>query len=309
MVLCGVSGVQSQSLTVDRQMKRYNVPRLAFVNKLDRQGSNPFNVIDQLRNQLKLNAAAVQIPIGLEAVHEGVIDLVEQRSIVFSGDKGENVVYGDIPEDLLEEVEEKRLELIEKLADADDEIAELFLMEEIPDKETLKAAIRRQTIACKFVPVFMGSAFKNKGVQPLLDGVVDYLPQPDEKDNFALDRSNDEKPVKISGNSDDPLLALAFKLDETQFGQLTYMRIYQGKLQKGNSITNVSTGKKVKLARIVRMHSNDMEEIDGAGAGEVVAMFGIDCSSMDTFSEGDTNLVMSSMFVPVSNVHVHYLAF
>lgn len=300
LVLCGVSGVQSQSLTVDRQMKRYNVPRLAFVNKLDRQGSNPWSVIKQLRDQLKLNAAAVQIPIGLEAIHEGVIDLIEERSIKFDGEKGEIVSYGDIPEDRKEEVEAKRLELIERLADADDEIAELFLMEETPDIDTLKAAIRRQTIACNFVPVFMGSAFKNKGVQPLLDGVIDYLPQPTEKENFALDRSKDEEPVKINGSSDDPLLALAFKLDETQYGQLTYMRIYQGSLKKGSSITNVNTGKKVKLARIVRMHSDDMEEIDGAGSGEVVAMFGIDCSSMDTFSDGDTNFVLSSMYVPVS---------
>ncbi len=300
LVLCGVSGVQSQSLTVDRQMKRYNVPRLAFINKLDRQGSNPWNVIKQLRDQLKLNAAAVQIPIGLEAVHEGVIDLIEQRSIIFEGEKGENIVYGEIPEDMKDQVAEKRLELIERLADADDEIAELFLMEEIPDVDTLKAAMRRQTIACKFVPVFMGSAFKNKGVQPLLDGVIDYLPQPSEKENFALDRNNNEEPVRVSGSSDDPLLALAFKLDETQYGQLTYMRIYQGKLQKGNSITNCNTGKKVKLARIVRMHADEMEEINGAGSGEVLAMFGVDCSSMDTFSDGNTNLIMRSMYVPVS---------
>jgi elongation factor G len=300
LVLCGVSGVQSQSLTVDRQMKRYNVPRLAFINKLDRQGSNPWNVIKQLRDQLKLNAAAVQIPIGLEAVHEGVIDLIEERTIKFDGEKGENIVYGEVPEDMKDLVEEKRRELIERLADADDEIAELFLMEEIPDIDALKAAIRRQTIGCKFVPVFMGSAFKNKGVQPLLDGVVDYLPQPSEKENFALDRNNNEEPVKVTGNADDPLLALAFKLDETQYGQLTYMRIYQGKLQKGSTIINVSTGKKVKLARIVRMHADEMEEINGAGSGEVVAMFGVDCSSMDTFSDGATNLIMRSMYVPVS---------
>ena len=258
-MLCGVSGVQSQSLTVDRQMKRYNVPRLAFVNKLDRQGSNPWNVINQLRGQLKLNAAAVQIPIGLEASHEGVIDLIEEKSIIFDGEKGENIIYGDIPEEMKETVEEKRLELIERLADADDEIAEFFIMEEVPDVDTLKAAIRRSTIACTFVPVFMGSAFKNKGVQPLLDGVVDYLPQPEEKDNFALDRTKEEEPVKVTCKDEDPLLALAFKLDETQYGQLTYMRIYQGKLEKGKSITNVNSGKKIKLARIVRMHSDDME--------------------------------------------------
>ena len=265
MVLCGVSGVQSQSLTVDRQMKRYNVPRLAFVNKLDRQGSNPWNVIDQLRDQLKLNAAAVQIPIGLEGNHTGVVDLIEQKTIEFDGEKGEKLVLGEIPEDMMDEVEEKRNELFERLAEVDDEIAEFFLMEETPDLETLKAAIRRQTIACGFVPVFMGSAFKNKGVQPLLDGVIDYLPQPNEKENFALDRTKEEEPVKVTCNAKDPLLALAFKLDETQYGQLTYMRIYQGALKKGSYITNVNTGKKIKLARIVRMHSDDMEEIDGAG--------------------------------------------
>ena len=281
-------------------MKRYNVPRLAFVNKLDRQGSNPWNVIHQLRGQLKLNAAAVQIPIGLEAVHEGVVDLIDEKAIYFEGDRGEILKEADIPADMMDQVEEKRLELIERLADVDDEIAEIFLMEEIPDAETLKAAIRRQTLACAFVPVFMGSAFKNKGVQPLLDGVVSYLPQPVEKENFALDRTKDEEPVKISGKSDDPLLALAFKLDETQYGQLTYMRVYQGMLKKGNFITNINDGKKIKLARIVRMHSDEMEEIDEAGAGEVVAMFGIDCKSMDTFSDGSMNLAMSSMFVPVS---------
>jgi len=298
LVLCGVSGVQSQSLTVDRQMKRYNVPRLAFVNKLDRQGSNPDRVVQQLRDELKLNAAAVQIPIGLENNHEGVVDLIEEKAYTFGGEKGEDVRESPIPDDLLEKVNDKRMELLECLADVDDEIAEYFLMEEIPDAETMKAGIRRAVIACKFVPVFMGSAFKNKGVQPLLDGVVDYLPAPIEKPNYALDRKNNEEPVLLSGKDDDPLLALAFKLDETPFGQLTYMRVYQGMLKKGHTITNVNDGKKVRLSRIVRMHSDDMEEIDSAGAGEVVAMFGIDCRSMDTFSDGNMNLAMSSMFIP-----------
>lgn len=298
LVLCGVSGVQSQSLTVDRQMKRYNVPRLAFVNKLDRQGSNPWKVINDVRNQLKLNAAAVQIPVGLENEHVGVVDLIEEKAYIFEGEKGENVVEKEIPAEVMDFYEEKRLELIERVADCDDEIAEMFLMEETPDRETLKTAIRRRTLACEFVPVFMGSAFKNKGVQPLLDGVVDYLPEPLEKENFALDRKNDESPVKVTGKDEDPLLALAFKLEETNYGQLTYMRIYQGQLKKGNFITNVNDGKRIKLARIVRMHSDDMEDVDQAGAGEVVAMFGIDCKSMDTFSDGSMDLAMSSMFVP-----------
>ena len=298
LVLCGVSGVQSQSLTVDRQMKRYNVPRLAFVNKLDRQGANPDKVVGQLRNQLKLNAAAVQLPMGLEGNHTGVIDLIARKAYTFEGEKGETVKETEIPAEYEEQVEEKFNVLLERLSDADDEIAEAFLMEEIPDTETLKAAIRRQVIASNFVPVFMGSAFKNRGVQPLLDGVIDYLPAPSEKPNFALDRSKDEAQVPVTAKSEDPLLALAFKLDETQFGQLTYMRVYQGMLKKGNTITNVNDGKKVKLSRIVRMHSDDMEEITEAGAGEVVAMFGIDCKSMDTFSDGNTNLAMSSMYVP-----------
>ncbi|KAL9183212.1 hypothetical protein ACHAXT_004999 [Thalassiosira profunda] len=298
LVLCGVSGVQSQSLTVDRQMKRYDVPRLAFVNKLDRQGSNPWKVIDELRNQLKLNACAVQLPIGLEDKHSGVVDLITQKSYVFEGEKGEDIVEGEIPADMAEMAGEKRLELVERLADVDDEIGELFLMEEEPTEEQLKAAIRRQTVACNFVPVFMGSAFKNKGVQKLLDGVVDYLPEPAEKQNFALDRSKDEARVEVTCKKDDPLLALAFKLEETPFGQLTYMRIYQGTLKKGSPIVNVNDGKKIKLSRIVRMHSDEMEEIDEAHAGDVVAMFGIDCRSMDTFGDGNMDIAMSSMFVP-----------
>jgi elongation factor G len=271
---------------------------LAFVNKLDRQGSNPDKVIGQLRSQLKLNAAAVQIPIGLENLHEGVVDLVEEKAYIFQGDRGEIVTAGPIPENMMDLVAEKRMELLERISNADDEIAEFFLLEEMPDKEILKAAIRRRVIDCSFVPVFMGSAFKNKGVQPLLDGVVDYLPAPEEKPNFALDRNKDEEAVLVSSRDADPLLALAFKLDETPFGQLTYMRVYQGMLKKGNAITNVRDGKKVKLSRIVRMHSDEMEEITEAGSGEVVAMFGIECRSMDTFSSGAMNLAMSSMYVP-----------
>lgn len=279
-------------------MKRYNVPRLAFINKLDRQGTSPEKVIQQLRDQLKLNAAAVQIPIGLENDHIGVVDIIEEKAYTFSGERGELVEESEIPNELKDTVEQKRMELLEKLADVDDDIAELFLMEETPDKETMKGAIRRAVISCQFVPVFMGSAFKNKGVQPLLNGVVDYLPEPIEKPNYALDRSKNEEPVMVTGNDKDPLLALAFKLDETPFGQLTYMRIYQGSLKKGNFVTNVNDGKKIKLSRIVRMHADDMEDITEAGAGEVVAMFGIDCKSMDTFTDGNTNLAMSSMFVP-----------
>lgn len=193
---------------------------------------------------------------------------------------------------------EKRAELLERLADVDEEIGELFLMEEEPTVQQFKDAIRRRTVSCQFVPVFMGSAYKNKGVQKLLDGVVDYLPEPREKKNYALNRAKDEERVEVTCSKDDPLLALAFKLEETQFGQLTYMRIYQGMLKKGNPIVNVNGGRKIKLARIVRMHSDEMQEIDEAHAGDVVAMFGVDCRSMDTFSDGNMDLAMSTMFVP-----------
>jgi len=298
LVLCGVAGVQSQSLTVDRQMKRYNVPRVAFINKLDRMGSNPWKVIHDLRDQLKLNAAPVQIPIGLEDNHIGVVDLVEQKSYIFQGDNGEDIQEGPIPDDLVDKANEKRHEMIEHLADVDDEIAELFLMEEDPDTETLKAAIRRQTIGLNFVPVFMGSAFKNKGVQALLDGVNNYLPSPSEVSNFALDLEDNEAEVPVLCNPEKPLLALAFKLEESRFGQLTYMRIYQGTLKKGNWIHNLSTGKKIKIPRLVRMHSDEMEDIEEAGAGDVVAMFGVECASMETFTDGQLKWAMTSMHVP-----------
>ncbi|CAK4067337.1 unnamed protein product [Aphanomyces euteiches] len=300
LVLCGVSGVQSQSLTVDKQMKRYGVPRIAFINKLDRMGANPWKVINDLRKQLKLNAAAVQVPIGLEDRLEGVVDLVRMQVYRHEGASGETIVTTtEIPDDLKELVAEKRLEMIEKLADVDDEIGELFLMEEEPTAEQLITAIRKATISHKFVPVFMGSAFKNKGVQPMLDGVIDYLPSPSEAENIALDQSNNEQPVLVPCSPHAPLLALAFKLEEGRFGQLSYLRIYSGTLKRGGFIYNMSNMKRIKVPRLVKMHSNEMEDVDEVSAGEVVAMFGVDCASMDTFSDSNANkMTMTSLHVP-----------
>ncbi|CAM9446434.1 unnamed protein product [Sphacelaria rigidula] len=227
LVLCGVSGVQSQSLTVDRQMKRYSIPRLAFVNKLDRMGANPKKVIDDLRNQLKLNTAAVQLPIGLEDSHSGIVDVICGKAYQFSGKKGEIVEEIAVPEAMKTEAAAARATLVEMMADVDDEVGELFLMEEEVNDVILKAAIRRATVDLKFVPVLMGSAYKNKGVQLLLDGVVDYLPNPLEVANYALDTSNDEEKVLVQCRPDAPTLALAFKLEEGKYGQLTYMRVYQ----------------------------------------------------------------------------------
>ena len=298
LVLCGVSGVQSQSITVDRQMKRYNVPRIAFINKLDRSGANPWKVIDDLKTKLRHNACAVQIPIGLEDQHDGVVDLLRMEAILFEGSDGEKIVRTTIPEELQELADEKRAALIECLADVDDEIAELYLMEEEPTVEQLEGALRRATIARTITPVFMGSAFKNRGVQPMLDGVRDFLPSPLEHSIEALDLSNKEAPVALDVASDKPLVSLAFKLEESKYGQLTYLRVYQGTLKRGDWVINTSNGKKVKVPRLVRMNSDDMEDVDSVGAGEICAMFGVDCSSGDTFAAEGYNYAMSSMFVP-----------
>jgi len=301
MVLCGVSGVQSQSITVDRQMKRYNVPRLAFVNKLDRAGANPTRVIGAMREKLFLNAAAVQVPIGLEDQHKGVVDLVKMRAFYFDGENGENIREEEIPSDMRAACEEKRLEMISNLADVDDIVGEKFLMEEPMDEAFLKAGIRRATIALKYVPVFMGSAYKNKGVQILLDGVSDFLPNPTEVRNEALDQNKAEEKVVIPSDTTAPLVALAFKLEDGRYGQLTYMRVYSGTVRKGDTIFNISQGdKKIKIPRIVRMHSNVMVDVEEARAGDICAFFGVECASGDTFTEGKTRVTMTSMFIPAA---------
>lgn len=298
LVLCGVGGVQSQSITVDRQMRRYGVPRLCFVNKLDRAGADPWKVIAQLQEKLKLHACAVQLPIGLEEEHKGVVDLVARKAYYFEGKDGIDMQVKEIPPKLTEEAETKRLQLVEAVAEVDDKLAESFLLEEDPTEEQLQNAIRRQTIQRNFAPVFMGSAFKNKGVQALLNGVVNYLPCPSEVENIGLDLTKDEERLVIGGSPSDSLVALAFKLEEGRYGQLTYLRMYQGKLKKGDTIHNMTTGKRVKIPRLVRMHSDEMEDVESAQAGDIVAVFGVDCSSGDTFTDNNVKLSMESIKVP-----------
>ncbi len=299
LILCGVSGVQSQSITVDRQMKRYNVPRLAFINKLDRAGANPIRVMEQLRDKLNLNAAVAQIPIGLEENHVGVVDLIKRRAFYFTGSNGEKVEETDVPEEMKSLTEEKRQLYIERLADADDKLGEKFIMEEEITDEDIAQATRRAVIALKFCPVFMGSAFKNRGVQLALNAVCEYLPNPTEVENKALDQDADEKEVEVLSDFSLPLVALAFKLEESRYGQITYMRVYQGRMKKGDVIFNISAGgKKVKIPRLVRMHSNELVDLDEGVAGDIVAMFGVDCASGDTFTDGRLKYTMTSMFVP-----------
>ncbi len=298
LVLCGVAGVQSQSITVDRQMKRYGVPRLAFVNKLDRQGANPFRVQEALVEKLKLNAVMYQVPIGLEENHKGIIDLVQMKAFLNEGSQGETITEIPIPEELKNQVNDYRQRLIEKLADVDEGIGEKFLMEEEISVDEIKAATRKAVISLKLVPVFCGSAFKNKGVQHVLDGVTNYLPTPAEKKEFALDLENNEAKIDLIPDEKKPLVALAFKLQDTPFGQLTFLRIYQGLLTKGDFIINTTTKKSVKVPRVVRMHAEDMKDLDHASAGDIVALFGIDCASGDTFVHDGTDVAMQSMHVP-----------
>ncbi|GBF93929.1 elongation factor G [Raphidocelis subcapitata] len=262
LLLCGVGGVQSQSITVDRQMRRY------------------------------------QVPIGLEEFHEGVVDLVERRAFRFKGKAGLEIEEGPVPEELKGEVEARRAELIERVSEVDDELAELFLSEQPVGPGQLAAAIRRATIGNKFQPVFMGSAFKNKGVQLLLDGVSAYLPCPTEVNNTALDTSRDEAAVTVPCSPSGPFVGLAFKLEEGKYGQLTYMRVYSGTVKKGDFVVNSSNGRRVRVPRLVRVHSDELEDIAAASAGDIVALFGIECASGDTFTDGSVSLAMTSIRVP-----------
>ncbi|MBY0315590.1 MAG: elongation factor G [Bdellovibrionales bacterium] len=298
LVLCGVAGVQSQSITVDRQMRRYNVPRVAFVNKLDRSGANPFRVTQQLREKLGHNSVMVQIPIGIEDTLEGVVDLVKMKAYTFHGDNGEDIREADIPADMQDQANEYREKLVDAATMFDDELAEKYLEgAEIPEA-MLKRAIRKGCLTMQMTPVFCGSAYKNRGVQKLLDGVEDYLPNPTEVKNTGLDLDKDEAPVDVVSDPSKPLVAYAFKLDDGRYGQLTYMRIYQGTMRKGEFIVNTTDQKKVKVPRIVKMHSNEMEDIEQAYGGDIVALFGVDCATGDTFTDGSVNYAMTSMHVP-----------
>src|SRR5690554_3357468 len=298
LVLCSVAGVQSQSITVDRQMRRYSVPRMAFINKCDRAGADPFSVTEQLRDQLKHNAVLMQYPLGLEDKHAGAVDLLTRKAHYFEGDNGEIIRTEDCPEDIKDEVEKYRAKLVEAIADIDDEVAMAYLEGELVTAEMLVPAIRKATISRQITPVFMGSAYKNKGVQLLLDGVASYLPSPLEMNYHALAMDEEETKIDLTPDPDKLFIMLAFKLEDGRYGQLTYCRIYQNSLDKGNFIYNMSNQNKHKAGRLVRMHSDEMHDIDKAVAGDIVALFGIDCASGDTFTDGTIDATMTSIHVP-----------
>lgn len=303
LVLCAVGGVQSQTLTVNRQMKRYNVPCLAFINKLDRLGSNPYRVLSQMRSKMNHNAAFIQLPIGVESNCKGIVDLVREKAIYFEGEHGMDIRLDEIPQDMRVESLERRQELIEHLSNADETLGELFLEEKPFTEDDIKAALRRTCINRTFTPVLVGTALKNKGVQPLLDAVLDYLPNPGEVENLGFIEKEGQDPEKVVLNpardGKDPFVGLAFKLEAGRFGQLTYLRCYQGVLRKGDNIFNARTNKKVRIARLVRLHSNQMEDVNEVYAGDIFALFGVDCASGDTFTTNPkNNLSMESIFVP-----------
>jgi len=298
LVLCAVGGVQSQSITVDRQLKRYHVPRIAFVNKCDRTGANPFKVKTQLREKLALNAVLIQIPIGLEDKLEGVVDLISMKAIYFDGEQGTELRYAEIPAHLKQDAEKYREELIDEVSIFSDELAEKFISGEAIPEDLLRAAIRKGTLAEAFVPVMLGSAYKFKGIQPLLDAVNNFLPNPTEVKNYAYDIDNSEEQRELSPDEKSPTVALGFKLEDGQYGQLTYVRVYQGALRKGEELLNTRSRKRFKVGRLVRMHADSMEDINEGAPGDIVALFGIECASGDTFCGGGLNYAMSSMFVP-----------
>ncbi len=297
LVLCSVGGVQSQSITVNHQMNRYQIPCIAFINKCDRIGANPTRVIHQIKEKLGHNAVALQLPIGLEADFSGVVDLIRMKALYFDGDKGETVRIEPIPETLVEEAMKSREAIIDAASMFSDELMEAALDDRVTEN-LLMAVLRKATISRDIMPVFLGSAYKNKGVQPLLDAVTQFLPSPADIKNTALDMNRENAIVELKSDPTEPLVALSFKLEDGPYGQLTYIRVYQGTLSKGDVVQNARTEKTLKVGRVVRIHADKMEDIGAIPAGVIGALFGVDCYSGDTFVSPGLNLSMTSMHVP-----------
>ncbi len=297
MILCAVGGVQSQSVTVDQQMKRYRVPRIAFINKMDRTGADPERVTRDLREKLNLNIVPIQLNMGEGENFQGVIDLITMESLSFEGEGGEKVVRNEIPSDYIDTAEAARHDMLEALSMFNDEMMELLLEEQEIPLQMIHETVREATINRDIVPMMMGTAFKNKGVQPLMDAVCDYLPSPLDRPAFARDHGNEGTEVPLECDQDAPLVAMAFKIADETFGQLTYTRIYQGQIEKGRHYRNARTNKMTRIGRIVRMHANDREDILDAGPGDIVALVGVDCASGDTFCGDGINYSLESIFV------------
>lgn len=304
LVLCAVGGVQAQSLTVDRQMKRYKVPRLVFINKMDRTGADPESVVEQMQEKLNADTVMMQIPIGAGETFEGVVDLTTMKAFYNDGEKGETLRIEDIPENLVDKANAKRQEMLESLAMCNDEMMELVMEEkEIPVK-MIEDTLLKGVQSLKLSPIYMGTAFKNKGVQPLLDAIVKFLPSPLDRDISAKNWEDPTIEYPLKPDSSLPFVGMAFKIVEDPFGQLTFMRMYQGTIKKGESYFNQRTGRKERFSRIVRMHSNKREEIDEAHAGDIIAVMGIDCASGETYAETLKMCSLENMFIPDAVIKV-----
>ncbi len=301
LVLDSGKGVQSQSITVDRQMKRYHVPRIAFVNKMDNPGANYERVSAMLKAKLGHYPIMLQVPMGAEDKFVGLIDAITSRAYFFDGEDGEIVREEDVPAEYAAATKAAREQIITLLADVDDQIADKFLNETPVTTEELRAGVRRATLALKMTPVMCGSAYKNKGVQLLLDAVTYYLPNPMDVHNEAHDQDKGEEKVTILSDPEKPFVGLAFKLQQDKYGQLTYFRIYQGRVNAGDTIYNVSNEmRKVRVPRMFRMHSDDREEVPSAESGDIVAFYGVEASSGETFTDGKMNVTLTSMHVPAA---------
>jgi elongation factor G len=309
LVLCSVGGVQSQSMTVDRQMKRYNVPRLAFINKMDRTGANHESVVKQVRDKLGADAVLMQIPVGHEENFVGVVDLITMKASYFDGSNGEKVRIEAIPADLQEEAAEARTAMLEALSMYSDELMELLLGEEEVPEKLIHKIVREATINQGFSPVFLGSAYKNKGVQLLMDAITRYLPSPLDRVFTANDPKNPGQKIALESDPTKPFVGMSFKIMDDEFGQLTFTRVYQGTAKKGEMYFNQRTGKKDRFSRIVKMHADRREDIDAAEAGDIVAIMGLDCASGDTYAPEPNYAMLENMFVaePVIKMSINPL--
>ncbi|MGL5872315.1 MAG: elongation factor G [Xenococcaceae cyanobacterium] len=297
-VFCSVGGVQPQSETVWRQADRYKVPRIVFVNKMDRTGANFFKVYEQITDRLRANAVPIQIPIGAETEFKGIIDLVRMRAKLYKDDLGKEIDDIEIPADLMEVAQEYRGKLLEAVAETDEALLEKFMMEEEFTEEEIKTALRKGTVTGKIVPMLCGSAFKNKGVQLLLDAVVDYLPAPTEVPPIKGTLPDGTEAVRKSSD-EEPFSALAFKITSDQFGRLTFIRVYSGVLQKGTYVYNATKDKKERVSRLIVLKSNDRIEVDELRAGDLGAAVGLkDAITGDTLCDESKPIILESLFVP-----------
>jgi elongation factor G len=297
-VFCSVGGVQPQSETVWRQAERYKVPRIAFVNKMDRTGANFYKVHEQIRDRLRANAIAIQLPIGSENDFQGIVDLVRQRAYIYANDQGTDIQETDIPEELQAQADEFRTKLIEAAAETDDALmAKYFEGEELTEEE-IRTALRKGTIAGTIVPVLCGSAFKNKGVQLMLDAVVDYLPAPSEVPPIQGLLPNGDT-VERRADDNEPLAALAFKIMADPYGRLTFVRVYSGVLKKGSYVLNASKNKKERISRLVLMKADDRQDVDELRAGDLGAALGLkDTLTGDTLCDEGSPVILESLFIP-----------